>query len=69
MGVIIYSFNLNISSQMAYDMLECYSYVTELHAYDFEIKDFVIKDGCYLCQTLYFARNEETHREWSVDFC
>ena len=29
-------------------------YVTELHAYDFVIKDFVIIEGRYLCQTLYF---------------
>ena len=25
----------------------------ELHAYDFVIKDFVIKKGCYLCRTLH----------------
>ena len=29
-------------------------YVTDLHAYDFVIKDFVIKRGCYLCWTRYF---------------
>ena len=28
-------------------------YVTELRAYDFVIKEFVIKKGRYLCQTLY----------------
>ena len=27
-------------------------YVTELHAYNFVIKDFVIKKGLYLCWTL-----------------
>ena len=44
MGVIIYSFNLNISPKMSYGVLECYIvYVTELHTYDFAIKDFVIK--------------------------
>ena len=32
-----------------------YCYVTELHAYDFVIKDFVIKKGHYLCQTLYIS--------------
>ena len=30
--------------------------VTEFHAYDFVIKDFVIKKGCYLCWTLYFGQ-------------
>ena len=29
-----------------------YCYVTELHAYDFARKDFVIKQGRSLCQTL-----------------
>ena len=33
MGVVIYSFNLNISPKMSYSVLECD--VTELHAYDF----------------------------------
>ena len=45
MGVIIYSFNLNISPKMSYGVLECDSYVTELHVYSFAIKDFVIKRG------------------------
>ena len=54
MGVITYSFNLNISPKMSYGVLECDSYVTEFHAYDFVIKGFyVIKQGRYLCQTLY----------------
>ena len=52
MGVIIYSFNLNISPKMSYGVHEC-DIVTELHAYDFVIKDFIIKNGCYLCWTLY----------------
>ena len=52
MGVIAYTFNLNISPKMSYGVLEWY-YVTELHAYDFVIKIFVINKGCYLCQTLY----------------
>ena len=39
MGIIIYSFNLNIAPKMLYDVLECdYCYVTELHVYDFVIK-------------------------------
>ena len=37
MGVIIYSFNSNISPEMSYGMLEC-DIVTELHAYDFVIR-------------------------------
>ena len=45
MGVIIYSFNLNIVPKMSYDVLECDIVVTELHAYDFVMKDFVIKQG------------------------
>ena len=32
MGVIIYSFNLNILPKVACGVLECDSYVTELHA-------------------------------------
>ena len=49
MGVIIDSFNLNISPKMPYSVLECDIVVTELHAYDFLIQDFVIKKGYYLC--------------------
>ena len=37
MGVIIYSFNLNISPKMSYDVFEC-DIVTEFHAYNFVIK-------------------------------
>ena len=37
MGIIIYSFNLNISPKRSYGVLEC-DVVTELHAYDFVIK-------------------------------
>ena len=40
MGVIIYSFNLNISCNMSYGVPEFYIVVTELHVYDFVIKDF-----------------------------
>ena len=47
MGVIIYSFTLNISPKMSCGMFECDSYVTELHACD-----FVIKRGRYLCLTV-----------------
>ena len=42
MGVIIYSFNLNISPKMSYNVFEC---DTELHAYDFVIKDFITNRG------------------------
>ena len=45
MDIIIYSFNLNISPKVSYGMLEC-DIVTELHAYSFVIKYFVIKMGC-----------------------
>ena len=47
MGVIIYSFNLNVSPKMSYVMLECDTVI--LHAYDFVIKDFVIKKGGVIC--------------------
>ena len=48
MGVIIYSFNLNISPKMSYGVLD-YDIVnvTESHAYDFVIKDFVIRRGIF----------------------
>ena len=52
MSVIIYSFNLNISPEMSYGVLEC-DIVIELRAYDFVIKDFVIHRGNYLCWTLH----------------
>ena len=40
MGVIIYSFNMNISPKVSYDGLECdICYITELHAHDSVIKD------------------------------
>ena len=45
MGVIIYSFNLNISPKMSYGVLECDIIVTQLPAYDFVIKDFCNKKG------------------------
>ena len=45
MGVIIYSFNLNISPKMSYGVLEWYCYVIELHTYDFLTKGFIIKRG------------------------
>ena len=50
MGVIIYSFYLNISPKMSYGVLECDCHVIELHAYDLVIKDFVIKRGV-ICAT------------------
>ena len=51
MGVIIYSFNLNISPKMLYGVLVQYCYVTELHAYD-----FVIKKGA-ICAKSYILKN------------
>ena len=45
--------NSNISPKISYGVLESEIVVTELHACDFVIKDFVIKKGCYLGQTLY----------------
>ena len=50
MGVMIYSFNLNILPKTSYGVLECDNVVTELHAYD-----FVIRKRRYLRQTLYIC--------------
>ena len=47
MGIIIYSFNLNISPKVSYGVLECDIVVSELHGYDFVIKGFIIKKGHY----------------------
>ena len=54
MDVMIYSFNLDISPKRSCDVLECDSYAIELHAYDFVMKDFVIKKGHCLCQALMY---------------
>ena len=48
MGVIICSFNLSISPKTSYGVLECDDIVTELHAYDFVMKDFVIKRSIFV---------------------
>ena len=61
MGVIIYSSNLNISPEMAYGVLECDIVVTELHAYDFVIKDFVIKKGIICAGPCIFSQRKGTH--------
>ena len=45
MGAIIYSFNQTFHLKHHMVVLECDSYVTELHACDIIIKDFVIKKG------------------------
>ena len=50
MGVIIYSFTLNISPKVSYGVLECDIVVTELPAYD-----FVVKKGHHLCWILYIS--------------
>ena len=52
MVVIIYSFNLNISPKMSY-VPQCDIVVTELRAYDFVTKDFVIKRGIICAGPLY----------------
>ena len=52
MGVIIYSFNLNVSPKMSYGVLEC-CYVSELHAYDFVIKRGIICARPYMSCLLY----------------
>ena len=44
-------------------MLECDSYVTELHAYGFLIKYFVIKRVLLVPYPVYNGRERETDRE------
>ena len=53
MGVIIHSFNGNVSKSVICCAWVWYCYVTKVYAYDFAIKDSVIRQGHYLCQTLY----------------
>ena len=48
MGVIMQSFNLNISPKMSYGVLEYDSVITELHACD-----FVIKKGVFVPDLVY----------------
>ena len=45
MGVIIYHFNLNVLPKMSHGVLECDIVILQLHAYDFIIKDFLLKRG------------------------
>ena len=53
MGVIIYSFNLNISPKMSYGVLVCDTVMLQNYMLMmFIIKDFVIIKGHNLCQTL-----------------
>ena len=52
MGVIIYSFHLNMSPKMSRGMHECYCYVTGVYVYD-----FVIKKEHYLRWTPYNRRS------------
>ena len=59
MGVIIYSLNLNISPKVSYGVLECDSYVTKLHPYDFIRKDFVIKRGIICAGPCIFAQERK----------
>ena len=51
MGMITYSFSLNISPKMSYGVLECDT-VTELYAYDFVITKGVlfVPDPVLLCK-------------------
>ena len=47
--------DLNISPKMSRCAWAWYRYLTELRAYDFAIKDFVVKKGQYLCWALYMC--------------
>ena len=54
MGVIIYSFNLNISPKMAYGVLECDIVMLQNYMLDFVIKDFIIKGVLFVPDPVYF---------------
>ena len=57
MGVIIYSFNLNISPKMSYGVLECAIVILQNYMLIMIFnKRFCNKKGHYLCQTLYFTK-------------
>ena len=54
MGVIIYSFNLNISPKMSYGVPECDTIMLQNYMLMiFVIKDFVMKKGCYSVRPVY----------------
>ena len=64
MGVIIYSFNLNISPKIC-GVLECDIIVTELRANNFVIEDFVIKKGL-ICVRPCTSIGLHWNGEWAV---
>ena len=49
MGVIIYSFNLNISPKMSYDVLECNIVTLENYILMLCNEEFVIKKRGIIC--------------------
>ena len=53
MGVIIYSFNLNISPKVSYDVFECDIVELQNYAYYFVIKYFIIKRGIFVSFPVY----------------
>ena len=53
MGIIIYSFNLNISPQMPYGVLDCDIMLTKLCSYDFLIKYIAIKRVLFVPDYIY----------------
>ena len=61
MGVIIYGFNVGISPKMSYGVLECDIVVLQNYMLMIFCKkiDFVIEEGCYLCQTLYISLKKQ----------
>ena len=63
MGVIIYSFNVSISPKMSVVCLSVILLCYRINAYDFVIKDFVIKRGRYLCQTLNYMLIRKDQRK------
>ena len=61
MGVIIYSFNLNISPKMSCGVLECDILMLQNDMLMICNKRFYNETGHYLCQTLYIFVNIYTH--------
>ena len=59
MGVMIYSFNLNISPKISFGVLWC-DIVTELHACDFVIKRGVICAGPCIFHYLFNPNSWDT---------
>ena len=67
MGVVIYSFNLSVSPKMSYGVLECDTcHVTELYAYDFVVKDFVMKRALFMPGPVFLGGHRNAYYQMTV---